>query len=104
MANAPYEHVESPCTIVLDGARAFNIGDAVPIETARRIGLLNEFPDLKVVEAREVDPNAANVSFRDVPIVVDDGASASSPAPAEEETKSRARSSSRSSTTTQDKE
>ncbi len=41
MAQVPYEHVEAPHTLSIDGVRAFNPGDPVPVDTARRLGLLD---------------------------------------------------------------
>ncbi len=41
MAQVPYEHIEAPRVIRIDGTRAFNVGDPVPVATARRLGLLD---------------------------------------------------------------
>ncbi len=41
MAQVPYAHVEAPQIIRIDGVRAFNVGDPVPLDTARRLGLLD---------------------------------------------------------------
>jgi hypothetical protein len=41
MAQVPYEHIEATEVIRIDGVRAFNIGDPIPLDTARRLGLLD---------------------------------------------------------------
>lgn len=41
MAQVPYEHIEASTVIRIDGVRAFNPGDPVPVDTARRLGLLD---------------------------------------------------------------
>lgn len=40
MAQVPYEHIEAPRVLSIDGVRAFNPGDPVPVATARAMGLL----------------------------------------------------------------
>lgn len=41
MAAVPYPHIEAPDIIRIDGVRAFNPGDPIPLDTARRLGLLD---------------------------------------------------------------
>lgn len=41
MAQVPYEHIESPRVLRIDGVIAFQPGDPVPLDTARRLGLLD---------------------------------------------------------------
>jgi len=41
VAQVPYEHIEAPRVIRMDGVRAFNPGDPIPVDTARRLGLLD---------------------------------------------------------------
>jgi hypothetical protein len=41
MAQVPYEHVEAPRVVRIDGVIAFNAGDPMPVDTARRLGLLD---------------------------------------------------------------
>lgn len=41
MAQVPYAHIEAPSVLRIDGVIAFNPGDPVPVDTARRLGLLD---------------------------------------------------------------
>ncbi len=40
MAQVPYEHIEAPRVLRIDGVIAFQPNDPVPVDTARRLGLL----------------------------------------------------------------
>lgn len=41
MAQVPYPHIEAPGVIRIDGVRAYNPGDPVPLDVAKRLGLLD---------------------------------------------------------------
>ncbi len=41
MAQVPYEHIEAPRVLRIDGVIAFQPNDPVPLDTARRLGLLD---------------------------------------------------------------
>jgi hypothetical protein len=41
MAQVPYDHIEAPRVLRIDGVIAFQPGDPVPVDTARRHGLLD---------------------------------------------------------------
>jgi hypothetical protein len=73
MAAVPYEHVEAPRALTVNGVRAFNEGDPVPIDTAKRLGILDEKPKLEVFPATEAGP-----ALVDGEIVLDDNAAPTS--------------------------
>lgn len=53
MAAVPYEHVEAPRRLNVNGVLAFTEGSPVPIDTAKALGLLDETPKLEVFPATE---------------------------------------------------
>lgn len=75
MAAVPYEHVEAPRPLNINGVRAFSVGSPVPIDTAKRLGLLDESPKLEVFPATEQAPPAP-----DGEIVQEESAAQSEPA------------------------
>lgn len=41
MAQVPYDHIEAPTALRIDGVPAYQPGDPVPISVAQRLGLLD---------------------------------------------------------------
>lgn len=60
MAEVPFDHVEATGDVRIDGVLAFTAGDAVPVDTATRLGL-----------GGDVIPGtgSSQADFRDPPIV-----------------------------------
>jgi hypothetical protein len=66
-----YPHYEAPCVIHIGGVRAFNPGDSVPLDTAKRIGLVGKYPKLKVIEPEDSGRDLATFTDADVSVVDD---------------------------------
>lgn len=64
MAQAPFDHVEATQPVRIDGVLAFMPGDAIPADTAKRLGLKGE-----VVKATE--PLGDVGQFSDAPVGVE---------------------------------
>jgi hypothetical protein len=112
MAQVPYPHVEAPRVIRIDGVVAFQPGDPVPVDTARRLGLLDtedappilagtgvafslQFSDAELKVAAEAAAAGANLSDdttppEPTPPQGDATTATPSPAPAAAPTKGRA--------------
>jgi hypothetical protein len=88
MAQVPYAHVESPRVIRIDGVIAFQPGDPVPVDTARRHGLLDTADAPRIIPAFGI---ASSPTFTDAEIKVHAeeaaaaaaGAGTSTPSPTE---------------------
>lgn len=65
MGQVPYEHIEATSVVRIDGVRAFNPGDPIPVDTARRLGLITE--DTPVLPAVGV---ASSPQFTDAELKV----------------------------------
>ncbi len=67
MAQVPYEHIEAPRVIRIDGVIAFQPNDPVPVETARRLGLLGGDDAPRIIPAFGI---ASSPQFTDAEIKV----------------------------------
>ncbi len=67
MAQVPYEHIEAPRVLRIDGVIAFQPNDPVPVETARRLGLLDGDDAPSIIAAFGI---ASSPQFSDAEIKV----------------------------------
>ena len=83
MAQVPYPHVEAPRALIIGGVRAFNVGDAVPLDTARRLGLLST-EDHPPILPGTGGTLASGFTDAEIKFVAEEAASAANVAPAPE--------------------
>lgn len=74
MAQVPYDHIEAPRALTLNGVLAFQEGDAVPLETARREGWVTE--DTEVIRGTG---SASSAEFVDAEIKAPEGGTDTAP-------------------------
>lgn len=67
MAQVPYDHIEAPRVLRIDGVIAFQPNDPVPVDTARRLGLLDSEDAPRIIPAFGA---ASSPSFTDAEIKV----------------------------------
>ncbi len=67
MAQVPYEHIEAPRVLRIDGVIAFQPNDPVPVDTARRLGLLDAEDAPRIIPAFGI---ASSPTFTDAEIKV----------------------------------
>jgi hypothetical protein len=64
MAAVPYAHIEAPDVIRIDGVRAYNPGDPIPVDVARRLGLLDGTDAPPVLGRDEADPDFSDTELK----------------------------------------
>jgi hypothetical protein len=67
MAQVPYDHIEAPRVLRIDGVIAFQPNDPVPVDTARRLGLLDGDDAPEIIPAFGI---ASSPEFTDAEIRV----------------------------------
>lgn len=67
MAQVPYDHIEAPRVLRIDGVIAFQPNDPVPVDTARRLGLLDTEDAPRIIPAFGI---ASSPAFTDAEIRV----------------------------------
>lgn len=65
MARATYEHIEAPGRVILGGSIAFEKGDPIPVDTARRYQIEGEVQ-------QPSDEPAGDGAFADVALIITD--------------------------------